>query len=318
MRSEFDFIHNIKKKYSLNLIGDDCAVLPKDDKTDMVITADMLVEDIDFRLEWTTPELLGAKTLAVSLSDIAAMGAEPEWAMLSIGIPANIWNDDFVDRFYEGWFTLAKHHKVELVGGDISRTPDKIVIDCIVAGEVSKGKAILRSGASPGDSIFVTGALGGAAGGLMLLESGFRYAEVDESRKKLITRQLRPTPQIAAGKYLAANDIATAMIDISDGLASDLQHLCEASGVGALIDLESIPRDPNLSAISATDDVLIGLATGGGEDFELLFTSQEKSISDPEIPEIHRIGEITTGARKVIVNGFGFEGCWPRKGWRHF
>src|SRR5688572_21180664 len=166
MRSEFEFIRNIKGKFDLNRVGDDCAVLPKDSRSDLVITADMLVEDIDFRHDWTTPELLGAKALAVSLSDIAAMGATPKWAMLSIGIPEPVWTGRFVDKFYDGWFALARHHEVDLVGGDVSRTPDKIVIDSIVAGEVAKGKAIMRSRARPGDSIFVTGALGGAAAGL--------------------------------------------------------------------------------------------------------------------------------------------------------
>ena len=194
MRTEFEFIRNIKEKYGLKRVGDDCAVLPKDSMTDLVVTGDMLVEDIDFRLTWTTAELIGGKALAVSLSDIAAMGATPKWAMLSIAIPKRIWNSSFVDKFYEGWTALAKHHDVELIGGDVSRAPDKIVIDSIVAGEVPIGKAVMRSGASPGDSIFVTGALGGAAAGLILLESGVRYAKASKKHKELIARQLRPTP----------------------------------------------------------------------------------------------------------------------------
>src|SRR5215204_747686 len=176
MPSEFEFIRNIKEKYGLRHIGDDCAVLPKDSKTDLIITADMLVEDIDFRIQWTTAEMVGHKALAVSLSDIAAMGGTPKWAMLSIGIPEPLWKGTFVDKFYQGWFGLAKPYHVELVGGDVSRTPDKVVIDSIVGGEVSRGNAIARSGARPGNSIFVTGSLGGAAAGLKLLESGTRYS----------------------------------------------------------------------------------------------------------------------------------------------
>src|SRR5207237_5832981 len=107
----------------------------------------LLVEDIDFQLEWTKPEFIGHKVLAVSLSDVAAMGAKPVWAMTSIGVPAKIWKTDFVERFYEGWFDLAKKFDVELIGGDVSKTPDKIIIDSIVAGEVQKGIAILHSGA---------------------------------------------------------------------------------------------------------------------------------------------------------------------------
>ena len=203
MVSEFQFIENLKSKYSLDKIGDDCAVLPKDAKTDLLLTADMLVEDIDFRLEWTTPEFLGHKALAVSLSDIAAMGGEPKWAMLSIGVPENLWNTAFIDRFYEGWFAIANEFGVELVGGDVSRSPDKVVIDSIVGGEVAKGKAILRSTAKPGDLIFVTGTLGGAAGGLKLLERGFLYTkEIREHTSDLLLRQLKPQPQLNIAKLL--------------------------------------------------------------------------------------------------------------------
>ena len=114
MRGELEFIRNIKEKYGLKFLGDDCAVLPKDAKTDLVITADLVVEDIDFRLAWTRAEMIGHKALAVSLSDIAAMGGTPKWAMVSIGLPVSIWKGTFVDKFYEGWFGLARRHGVEL------------------------------------------------------------------------------------------------------------------------------------------------------------------------------------------------------------
>src|SRR5207247_10573883 len=137
---------------------------------DLLVTADMLVEEIDFRLELTRPEALGHKALAVSLSDIAAMGGRPVWSMLTIGIPERLWKTDFVKGFYEGWNSLAAKFDVELIGGDISRSPDKFVVDSIVGGETPKGSAVLRSGAKAGDGIFVSGKLGGAAGGLILLE----------------------------------------------------------------------------------------------------------------------------------------------------
>jgi len=318
MRTEFDFINNLKKKYTLNHIGDDCAVLPKDSETDLVITTDLIVEDIDFRLDWTTPELVGAKTLAVSLSDIAAMGAEPKWALLSIGIPANIWDSDFVDRFYDGWFTLARHYEVELVGGDISRTPEKIVFDSIVAGEVIKGKAILRSGAMPGDSIYVTGALGGAFGGLMLLESGFRYSNSSKRHQEIIAKQLRPVPQLASGKYLSEHGIATAMIDLSDGLSSDLRHLCQASGVGARIYAKDIPILPALSEVTVAKDQMMALGINGGEDFELLFTSKEKNLSSLNLPDAQRIGEITENVGRIEVIAGNEITCLQPGGYRHF
>ena len=315
MRSEFDFIRHIKKKYSLTHVGDDCAVVPKDSRTDLVITADMLAEDIDFRLAWTTPELLGAKALGVSLSDIAAMGATPKWAMLTIGFPERLWKTNFVDKFYEGWTTLALHHKVELIGGDVSRTPDKLVIDSIVGGEVPKGKAVLRSGANPGDSIFVTGSLGGAAAGLILLESGIRYSKAGRKRKELIARQLRPVPRIESGKYLRKNALATAMIDVSDGLSSDIHHLCDASGVGAILFADQIPYDENIDAIAPRVGRSIGF---GGEDFELLFTSARKKISSANLPPMTLIGEVTssTGIVEIVANGKRH--FVPRSGYRHF
>lgn len=314
MRSEFQFIENLKSKYSLDKIGDDCAILPKDARTDLLLTADLLVEDIDFRLEWTTPELIGAKALAVSLSDIAAMGGEPKWAMLSIGIPEYEWDGEFVDRFYEGWFTLARHHHVELVGGDVSRTPQKIVIDSIVGGEIRKGKAILRSGAKVGDHIFVTGQLGGAAGGLMLLEAGFHYSGSNRKRQELITRQLRPTPQLTIGKYLSLHNLASSMIDLSDGLSSDLTHLCCASIVGARIEADKLPIHPNLSEIPNPPTAL-----DSGEDFELLFTVPPSKIS--KITSLHAtyIGEITS--KQGIVEVIDTDGnIWtiPAGGYWHF
>src|SRR5205085_65830 len=139
MTSEFEFIDRMKSKYGLTRIGDDCAVLPKDDLTDTVITADMLVEDIDFRLDWATPGQIGLKALAVSLSDIAAMGGDPKWAMLSVGVSEKLWKTDFLDLFYSGWHALAAQFGVELIGGDVSRTPEHIVIDSIVGGEVPNG-----------------------------------------------------------------------------------------------------------------------------------------------------------------------------------
>lgn len=315
MRTEFEFIRNIKDRYGLKHVGDDCAVLPKDAKTDLVITADLLVEDIDFRADWTTGELVGVKALAVSLSDIAAMGATPKWAMLTIGVPERLWNTSFVDKFYEGWITLAKHHDVELIGGDVSRTPDKFVIDSIVAGVVPKGKAVLRSGACPGDSIFVTGALGGAAAGLILLESGVRYAKAGNKRKHLIARQLRPVPRVETGKYLMKRNLVTAMIDISDGLSSDLHHLCDASGVGARIDSEAIPYDDNLDAIAPRDARSVGF---GGEDFELLFTSPRKKISNAKLPPITRIGEVTANVGIVELVDRESITLLPSLGYRHF
>ncbi|MDM7924382.1 MAG: thiamine-phosphate kinase, partial [Pyrinomonadaceae bacterium] len=219
MRSEFEFIDHIKKTYGLSRIGDDCAVLPKDAETELVITADMLVEDVDFKLKWTSPKFIGHKALAVSLSDIAAMGAVPKWAILSLGVPKEQWKNRFVDEFYEGFMSLAERFGVELVGGDVSQVPGKIVLDSVVGGEVTRGGAVLRSGAKPGDKIYVTGRLGGAAGGLRLLKNGVRYGEqASVAENELILRQLTPWPRIDDGRILGEAGVS-AMIDISDGLS---------------------------------------------------------------------------------------------------
>jgi thiamine-monophosphate kinase len=325
MRSEFDFIQNIKKKFGLDRIGDDCAVLPKDSTTDMLITSDMIVEDIDFRLDWTTPELLGHKSLAVSLSDVAAMGGVPKWALVSIGVPESLWSDDFLDRFYKGWHRLARKSRVELVGGDISRTPEKFVVDSIVVGEVPKGCAILRSGARVGQTVVVTDHVGGSAGGLRLLKSGRRLdCGVESWEEVLLTIHLQPWPQTGTGIYL--QDLATSMIDISDGLNSDLKHICDASGVGARIFADKIPINLNLRKLVNTFDEEVDLALNGGEDFQLLFTLPQENI--PELAAgmiggddyglFRVIGEITSNTGKIELVQDGRTEIVEPKGYRHF
>lgn len=320
MSGEFQFIENLKKRFLLSKIGDDCAVLPKDSKTDLVITTDLLVEDIDFRLDWTRPEFLGHKALAVSLSDVAAMGAKPVWAMLSIGVPQKIWQTDFVKKFYDGWFRLAKKYNVELVGGDVSKTPDKIVVDSIAAGETKKGKAVLRSTANPGDSIFVTGNLGGAAGALGLLMSGTRY-EISKD-KKLLARQLKPEPQTEIGRLLGEKSLATAMIDLSDGLAGDLAHVCRLSRVGARIYADRIPFDKNLKSLKKSLSEKLNLVLHGGEDFELLFTVSRKKIFQLEkhlaAHKISCIGEVTANTEIIELVGDKKVQILKRKGFTHF
>lgn len=326
MKNEFEFIKNLQQKYSLKKIGDDCAVLPKDSKTDLVVTTDLLVEEIDFKLEWTRPEFIGHKSLAVSLSDIAAMGAKPVWSMVSIGVPEKIWKTNFIEEFYDGYLKLAKKFNVELIGGDVSKTPDKIVIDSIVAGETKKGKAVLRSGAKAGNLIFVTGKLGGAAIGLKLLENGEKFEK--SKYKKLLLRQLAPNPQTEIGQILGAKNLATSMIDLSDGLSSDLSHLCQSSKIGAKIFADKIPVEiQNSKFIQNFKDSKrkvseLSLAFDGGEDFELLFTVDPKKNfqfeKHLENHKISHIGEVTANAEIIkLVRGKKIEFLEP-KGFRHF
>jgi thiamine-monophosphate kinase len=314
--NEFEFIKNIKNRFSLKAIGDDCAILPKDAETDMAVTADMLVENIDFRLEWTTPQLLGHKALAVSLSDLAAVGAAPRWAMLSIAIPESLWNAKFLDPFYDGWHELASVFGVELVGGDISKTDNGLVIDSTVAGDVPHGSALLRSGAQPGDGIYVTGPLGTAAGGLRMLENGERLSSTNAN--PLLMKQLKPEPRISLGSTIRSSGVATAMIDLSDGLSSDLAHICSASGVGAVVNANDLPFDGELMAFAGSIDAMLDLALNGGEDFELLFTASDEKISSLGLTEIFRIGEVTANIGVIELNRSGSIELLPPKGYRHF
>ena len=303
MTKEFEFINHIREKFSLDKIGDDCAVLPKNETHDMLITSDLIVEDIDFRRSWMIPHLLGHKALAVSLSDIAAMGGKPLYSMLSIGIPEDIWQTDFVDEFYEGYFNLAKNYKLELIGGDVSKTPDKIVIDSTVIGEVKKHKAVMRKGAKVGDLIFVTGELGGASIGLKFLEENI--AGFDE----LKMCQLKPNPRISEGLFLS--EFAASMIDISDGLSSDLMHICQSSKVGAKIYADKIPY-PEFEFRN------LEFALNGGEDFELLFTANPKKNFNKNFGSFFCIGEITANVESIELIADGKSVVLEPKGHQHF
>ncbi|HMT09693.1 MAG TPA: thiamine-phosphate kinase [Pyrinomonadaceae bacterium] len=311
MRSEFEFIHNIKKRFNLEAIGDDCAVLPFSDTHDLVISSDLLVQDVDFRLLWATPEQIGHKTVAVSLSDIAAMGGSPIWAMLSLAVPDNLWKTDFLDKFYTGWHALADKYDVKLVGGDISRTDGPFIADSTVAGQVPHGKAILRSGAKPGDAIFVSGTLGGAAGALNLLESN---TEIDPEFAKF---QLEPQPQLQLAKLLIDNNIASSMIDVSDGLSSDIGNICNESRCGAQIVVENVAVNTELSryfdVTSAFD-----LALHGGEDFQLLFTVPQEKISLLKNEPVSLIGTITANVGIIELSTNGESSILTPKGYQHF
>ena len=315
--TEFDFIHYIKKSFGLRAIGDDCAVLPKNDQFDTVVSVDLMIEDIDFRLNWTSPKNLGHKALAISLSDIAAMGAQPVWSLLTLGVPDHLWNTSFLREFYQGWTELAGQFGVELAGGDISRSPERLVIDSFVGGEVEKGKAIMRSGAKSGDRIYVSGKLGGAAGGLRLMESYDDSGDGGSWKTRLIDRQLRPTPQVALGRRLLRDEIASAMIDLSDGLSSDLLHICEDSGVGAELNASAIPIDKDLVTLISEEEALT-LALNGGEDFELLFTVPEEKAHLLTSDLVTCIGVITDAASGVqLKDGNQKTPIYPL-GYRHF
>jgi thiamine-monophosphate kinase len=333
-RSEFEFIRELRRRVSdqspsvLTGIGDDAAVLKQSAGRDTVVTTDLLVENIDFFLDATEPSLLGHKALAVSLSDIAAMGARPRWALTSIGMPANIWETDLADSFYEGLLKLGNTYGVQLIGGDISRTPEQVVIDSIVLGECATGKAVSRSTARPGDRLFVTDSLGGSAAGLKLIEQGARLRHGDHDDEsnlvqELLLRHLTPQPRVGWGLVLGQEELASAMIDLSDGLSSDLHHLCEESNVGAIVESGSIPVDSRVVAICGRRrlDPLM-LALHGGEDFELLFTVPADNAA--RLPRrvdgigVTEIGEIRPAEEGIQISEGSHVWKLEPGGWKHF
>ena len=238
-------------------IGDDAAVTQVATNSELVIATDTLVEGTHF-LPGTVPRALGYRCLAVNLSDLAAMGAEPLWCTLSLTLPEG--SADWVGSFAEGFMELAERFEIALIGGDTVRGP--LAMTVTVHGRVEPGRAIRRAAASAGDGIFVTGALGAAAAGLALLRSG-------DQGGPLIDRFLYPSPRVAEGRSLVG--IASAMIDVSDGLHVDLARLLDASGLGATLAVETLPLPENLPA-SAARDRAIELALIGGDDYELCFT----------------------------------------------
>ena len=343
---EFDFISGIKRRAEASRankidglvhgIGDDAAVINGRGKRDSVITADLLVEDIDFR-RTSRPQDIGYKALAVSLSDIAAMGARPRFALLSLGLPQDIYHSPFAAGLSKGFLNAARGFGVTLIGGDVSRTPERIVIDSIVIGDVRRGRAVLRSGARAGDQIFVTGTLGGAAAGLKLLEHA-RTLRTHAARARFLSglealtrRQARPAPRVECGALLGECRLASAMIDLSDGLSSDLAHLCEQSGVGALVEAARIPVAPTLKRASAINsnsftralkDDALKLALDGGEDFELLFTVRPRVAA--RLPKrlggvrLTRIGEVREAREGIKISLDGRTEILRPAGFDHF
>ena len=334
---EFQFIQHIRAQAEQRgdapglrrAIGDDAAVLRQAAGRQTLITTDLLVEDIDFVLSASPPELLGHKALAVSLSDIAAMGARPRWTLSSLGIPQDVWDKDFVTRFYRGFFSLADRYDVRLIGGDVSRAPEKIVIDSIVLGECANDQEVARSGASAGDLIFVSGTLGGSAAGQRLLQRGARIGaeQADEPEwelvQELLLRHLQPEPRVGWGLVLGDHQLATAMIDISDGLSSDLHHLCQESKVGAMIDVKRLPLDPRVTELCgrrALDPLL--LALNGGEDFELLFTVSPENVSKLPLKvdgvSLTHIGQISNSSEGIKIREGSRVWDLEAQGWKHF
>ena len=296
----------------LNGIGDDSAVLRLLEGRDSLVTTDFTLEGIHFRRDWHPPESVGHRCLARGLSDIAAMGGEPVAVFLSLALPRNL-PQSWVGRFARSLISLAEKYGATLAGGDTAESPNGILADIIVVGAVPKGKAILRSGARPGDRIFVSGELGGSAAAVLQM----RAAPKKKLNPRCYARHFYPEPRIELGRILREKGLPSAMIDTSDGLSTDLAHICEESGVGAEIDAALIPRAQVGRPVREVD---LDLALHGGEDYELLFTVPPGKRMPKQIAGVglSHIGHITR-AHGIIVNagkGVAYE-LHPR-GWEHF
>ena len=299
-------------------IGDDCAVLRllpvrgKEKAKDTLVTTDFTLEGIHFRRDWHSAEAVGHRCLARGFSDIAAMGGEPVAVCLSLALPRNL-AQSWVGRFARSLISLAERNGVTLSGGDTAESPNGVLADIVVVGTVPRGKAVLRSGARPGDRIYVSGELGGSAAAVWQMRR--------KPKKKLNPREYPrhffPEPRIELGRVLREKGIASAMIDTSDGLSTDLAHICEESGVGAEIEREVIPR---ARVGKPAREVDLQFALHGGEDYELLFTSPPGKRVPSRIAgiAITQIGQITS-RRKIFLRrreGVGYE--LEPLGWEHF
>jgi thiamine-monophosphate kinase len=297
-------------------IGDDAAVWRARPGYQTILTCDWFLEGTHFS-DRHPPESVGWKCLARAVSDIAAMGAEPRCFLLSLAIPAARTGRWF-KGFLAGLRSASRRLNCPIAGGDTTRR-NEILINITVIGECQRGRAVLRSKARPGDAIFVTGRLGEAEYGLRLLSDSSKQASLSDRR---LQKHLYPMPRLAAGTWLAKHRLAGAMMDLSDGLSSDLARLCKASGVGAVVESERLPRvsitvkDPNKNFAA------VQLALHGGEDYELLFTVSPKNLT--RIPKsigrlrVTRIGTIKTGSKILLVDQNGGITSLQNSGWDPF
>ncbi len=299
-------------------IGDDCAILRPPRGHEILVTTDFSLEGRHFRRDWHRPESVGHRALARGLSDLAAMGARPLAAFLSLALPSEMLASragrGWVQRFFTGLRGLAESSAVPLAGGDTSESPCGLVLaDIVLIGSAPSGRALRRSGGRPGDALYVSGALGGAAAELASLSDAAR----PKSRVSGGHPQLYPQPRIAVGLALLRRRLATVAIDLSDGLSTDLAHLCRESGVGAEVQEAALPIHP---LARTTPEQALHFALNGGEDYELLFAAAA-SVKMPRsvagVP-ITRIGRLVRGSAISLIDSSGHRRPLKSAGWEHF
>jgi thiamine-monophosphate kinase len=321
---EFTFIRRIEPgcivaaERVVQGIGDDCSVIPGEGGSLRLLTTDLLVERVHFVLGEISGYQLGLKALAVSLSDIAAMGGTPLDAYISIAIPEQI-SLVFLDEFYGGLKSSAAQFDVNLLGGDTSSSKQDLVINVAVTGSVSGDRILYRRGARPGDALFVTGDVGDAGAGLHATRHGHRGRY--ECATILARRLNEPTPHLTQGKAIAATGRAHAMIDISDGVNADLAHICDQSEVGCVIESDLLPLSTALTDYCRRFELdPVYFALRGGEDYVLLCTGEEKllSILSENNVDIYRVGHITADRSRILRKRDGSKIPLGSTGWNHF
>ncbi|MFQ3660973.1 MAG: thiamine-phosphate kinase [Chloroflexaceae bacterium] len=306
-------------------IGDDVAVLSVEGDEWLLATVDCQVEDVHFLRGAITPTQLGRRALAINLSDLAAMGGRPRFALVSLGLPASL-EVAWVEELYRGLRLEAERHGVAIVGGNMTRSPAGIWIDLTVLGQVRRDEVVLRSGARPGDQVLVTGQLGAAAAGLQLLLDP-RLAHVVADPAPALTRHFTPTPRLAEAGVIGRSHQATAMIDLSDGLSSDIGHICEQSGVGVRLWAAHLPIAPAARAIAAArGEQPWNIALSGGEDYELCFTASPTAAATLAAEIQYETGTPVTVVGEILPAGLGRWLQLPdgdaiplaARGWEHF
>jgi thiamine-monophosphate kinase len=293
-------------------IGDDAALVEPRRGCEIILTTDLSIEGVHFLPQVHPARAVGHRALARSLSDVAAMGGTPRYALISLAISRQT-TQAWLKEFYSGVFALARRFAVTVVGGDTALVNGATTVDVTVVGEVMKGKALLRSGARPGDQLFVSGQLGLSALGLRSILGGQELAGKSSRKPALspgklsgaLRAHLYPQPRCGLGLFLSEKRLASALIDLSDGLSTDLTRLCAASQVGARLVAEQIPVPTLASRGKFSHDAALSLALNGGEDYELLFSVPPNKIS--RLPAaflgvpLHHIGEVRIG-RKILVS----------------
>jgi len=301
-------------------IGDDTAIIRKDENHVILITCDIQVENQHFRLKNITPQQLGRRAMAVNLSDIASMGGTPTFALVSLGAPPHFPLSQF-DALNQGMADMLSEYGAQIIGGNLSGTERDLIIDITLLGEAPANRFLTRSGARPGDLIYVTGTPGLSAAGFTVID------RFPPEFKEYVTAHLQPVPRIRTGKKLAETGIVTAMIDISDGIAGDLNHICIKSHVGAVLDQRQFPKPADCTKIeSITGRPFHELALHGGEDYELLFTVKSDADTSvfESIAEERNIKITNIGIIQPSENGFsmltntGTQTPVQPKGWDHF